>query len=197
MAEFPCSTLPENLNPWWIRSPEGVSPCILGNHPIQPNATIPNCVGWAWGRYQQIHGSIDSRLPAINAGGWLNAAKAAGMDTGSTPALGAVICFSGHVAIVEEIAADGSYIRCSESDWSGPAFTYRTRYLTNNWQLKDKNIFQGFIYNSYEPGPGPGPGPGPDPPVPPGPEPVNHFKWWITKWQILRKRQGGINHVQL
>lgn len=193
MAEFPCDHLPSNLNPWWIQTPAGVSPCILGYPMYTDNCTLANCVGWAWGRYQQIHGSIDSRLPTINAGGWFNLARSRGMNTGSEPALGAVICFSGHVAIVEEIAADGSYIRCSESDWGGPVFSYRTRYRSQNWQLTGGNRFQGFIYNTYEPGPGPGP----EPPVPPGPDPDNHFKWWFFKWQILRKKKGGIDHVQL
>lgn len=191
MAEFPCDHLPSNLNPWWIQSPAGVSPCILGSPQAQPGATIANCVGWAWGRYQQIHGSIDSRLPTINAGGWLAAAREAGMSTGSEPALGAVICMSNHVAIVEEIAADGSYIRCSESDYGKSMFSYRTRYRSQNWSYPGYSTFQGFIYNTYEPGPGP------DPPVPPGPEPENYFRWWFFKWQILRKKKGGFDHVQL
>ena len=183
MAEFPCNTLPSNLNPWWIQSPAGVSPCILGLPQAEPGATIANCVGWAWGRYQQIHGTIDSRLPTINAGGWLALAQSRGMSTGSTPALGAVICFSGHVAVVEEIAADGSYIRCSESDYGGPIFSYRTRYRANNWQLTSSNRFQGFIYNTYEPGPGP------EPPTPPGPEPENNFKWWFAARLLKRRKE--------
>lgn len=193
MAEFPCNHLPSNLNPWWIQSPAGVSPCILGSPQpqAQPGATIANCVGWAWGRYQQIHGTIDSRLPTVNAGGWLAAAREAGMSTGSEPALGAVACFNGHVAIVEEIAPDGSYIRCSESDYGKIIFAYRTRYRSQNWSYPGYAEFQGFIYNTYEPGPGP------EPPTPPGPDPQNHFKWWYFKWQILRKKRGGIDHVQL
>lgn len=188
MSNFtPCTSLPSNLHPWWIRTQDGGnSPCILGSPAAEPGATIANCVGWAWGRYQQIRGSVDSRLPSINAGGWYAAAVAAGMPHGSEPQLGAVLCLSGHVCIVEEIAADGSFINCSESDWGGPVFSYRTRYRSRNWILQVGG-FQGFIYQEEEPEPEPGPGPEPEPPGP-DPEHGNNFRWWMARKLILSRR---------
>lgn len=175
MAEFPCDTLPSNLFPWWIMDDVGgYSPCIAGSPQAQPGATIANCVGWAWGRYCQIRGEVVPTLPTGNANTWFTAAQAAGFETGQEPALGAVICFSGglgHVAIVEEIAEDGSYIRCSESDYGGPIFSYRTRYRANNWQLAVGG-FQGFIYNDVEPGPV-----------------GDRFKWWLCARMLKRRKE--------
>ena len=181
MSEYvPCKSLPSVRFPWWIRTAAGgISPCIPGSPLLETGSTLSNCVGWAWGRYQQIHGSVDPRLPASSAGSWYRQAQAAGMSTGSTPALGAVLCLGGgHVAIVEEIADDGTFINCSESDYGGAAFTYRTRYRANNYELSVGG-FQGFIYNdSFDPPPGPGPDP-----EPPDPEPEDQqkFRWWMFK----------------
>lgn len=199
MADFvPCKSLPSDLYPWWVQTSHGGnSPCIQGYPPLFTGCTLSNCVGWAWGRWQQINGSIDSRLPASNAGNWWRQANVAGMNTGSEPQLGAVACFNGHVAIVEEIAADGSYINCSESDYRGAAFTYRTRYRSQNWSYPGYAAFQGFIYQNDTPTPGPGPGPEPEPPEPDPGQEDQKFKWWFFKWKILRKKRGGINHVQL
>lgn len=171
MIDFPCDHVPAILFPWWIMDDyNGYSPCIAGYPQAETGATIANCVGWAWGRYCDIRGEIVPELPTGNAGTWYTAAQAAGFDTGQEPALGAVICFSGgHVAIVEEIAEDGSWIRCSESDYGGPVFSYRTRYRVNNWEL-EVHGFQGFIYNEIPP---------------------ERFKWWLCA-RLLKRRKEGI-----
>lgn len=197
MADFvPCKQLPDNLYPWWVQTEHGGnSPCIQGNPPLFTGCTLANCVGWAWGRWQQINGSIDPRLPKSNAGNWWRQANTAGMNTGSEPQLGAVICFNGHVAVVEEIAADGSFINCSESDWGGDAFTYRTRYRSQNWSFTGYSPFQGFIYQNDTPTPGPGPGPEPEPPEPDPGQDDQKFKWWFFKWQIMRNRRRNNNRV--
>ncbi len=192
MSEWvPCKTLPANLSPWWIMSAYGGnSPCIEGNPAAEPHATIANCVGWAWGRYQQGRGSVDSRLPSSNAGDWYRQAQAAGMSVGQEPQLGSVLCLSTHVCIVEEIAADGTFINCSESDYGGAVFSYRTRYRANNWILGG-GTFQGFIYNdSFDPGPDP---PEPEPPGPgPEPEPTgSRFRWWMYRL-LLNRRRGRL-----
>lgn len=110
------------------------------------------------------------------------------MSTGSEPALGAVACFNGHVAIVEEIAADGSFINCSESDYGGAPFTYRTRYRSNNWSYPGYAPFMGFIYNeNVEPGPDPGPDPEPEPPEPDPGQQDQKFKWWFFRKILMRR----------
>lgn len=195
MADFvPCKQLPDNLYPWWVQTAHGGnSPCIQGHPPVFTGCTVANCVGWAWGRWQQINGSIDSRLPYSNAGNWWRQAQSAGMNTGSEPQLGAVICFNGHVAIVEEIAADGTYINCSESDYGTNFFAYRTRYRSQNWSYPGYSQFQGFIYQNDTPTPGPGPGPEPEPPDPGQDD--QKFKWWFFRWQIQRNRRRNNSRV--
>lgn len=191
MSDFyPCYSLPGDLYPYWIMAGHGGnSPCIQGKPPYQAYATISNCVGWAWGRYQQIREqagfAIDWRLPANNAGYWFGSAQRNGMSTGQEPALGAVLCFAGgHVAIVEEIAEDESYILTSESDWGGAAFSLRQRWASNNYVLSVGG-FQGFIYNVSDLDPGPEP---PEPPEPdPGGDEGYRFKWWMARQQIIRK----------
>lgn len=154
-AFTPVTSLPDDLSYWWTQTAYGgVSPCIQGNggagRPFT-GCTLPNCVGWSWGRFQQLQDTIDSRLPAIDAGLWFDYAVSQGMDTGSTPKLGAVACFGdGHVCNVEYVSPDGTYIECSESDWSGPLFSYRTRYAVNNWEYGNAGNFQGFIYSNVD-----------------------------------------------
>ena len=197
MADFvPCKQLPDNLYPWWVQTAHGGnSPCIEGHPPGFTGCTVANCVGWAWGRWQQINGSIDSRLPYSNAGNWWRQAQNAGMNTGSEPQLGAVICFNGHVAVVEEIAADGSYINCSESDYGENYFTYRTRYRPQNGSYPGYSQFMGFIYQNDTPTPGPGPDPEPEPPEPDPGQDDQKFKWWFFRWQIQRNRRRNKNRV--
>lgn len=84
---------------------------------------------------------------------------------------------SGHVAIVEEIASDGT-ITCSNSAWRGTYFflTYITpvngRY---NWS---HYTHQGFIYNPYSDSP--------TPPIPPIPPITRHGSKWNRR--IIKAR---------
>ncbi len=173
----PVTELPADLSVWWTQiAYGGVSVCIQGNgsagRPF-PGCTLPNCVGWSWGRFQQLLPEIDTRLPSADAQLWFPMAEAAGMETGQEPKLGAVACFAGgHVCNVEYIAPDGSYIECSESDWGGPLFSYRTRYRANNWVYGTAAGFQGFIYSPIE-------------------FTDKGFKWWMAR-KILMKRKEGL-----
>lgn len=119
-----------------------------------------NCTAYAWGRFHEIMGQTSDKsgcwLPTYNAEDWYKYVK--GYQKGSTPKLGAVLCLKdgpysglGHVAIVEEISADGKTIKTSESGWHAYLFKYKTR--TAPYWNPDGYIFQGFIYN---PNGGPG-----------------------------------------
>ncbi len=175
-AKFtPCTSLPDDLSWWWTQTAYGgISPCIQGNadagRPFD-GCTLPNCVGWSWGRWQQLQDDIDYRLPTADAYQWFSLAEAAGLPTGEEPKLGAVACFGGgHVCNVEYISPDGSYIECSESDWSGPLFSYRTRYRSNNWEYGIAGGFQGFIYSLKEYD--------------------DRFPWWLSAKILHRRRRG-------
>ena len=100
---------------------------------------------------------------------------------------GAVICFSdnnggsGHVAIVEEIASDGT-LTCSNSAWQGTYFFLSYITPVNNTYNWSHYTCQGFIYNPYA-----------YQPVPPSPTPTKKrgFPWPVLmrkiKYNKLRK----------
>ena len=125
----------------------GYNKCLhLGNGQV-----LPNCVSYAWGRVREYLGK-DPKLSKGNAEDWYNY-KSDGYPRGTTPKLGAVMCWRkgktgnesdgcGHVGIVEVIREDE--IEVSMSAWQG------TRFYTRVFKIGsyDYNgfIFQGFIY---------------------------------------------------
>ena len=113
---------------------------------------MPNCTCYAWGRFWEIGDPNDDgsnkpvNLPTGNGGQWFPQAVSNGFyQTGQTPQLGAVICFSdnnggaGHVAIVEEIASDGT-ITCSNSAYQG-TFFFLSHITPNNGRYDLSRIY--------------------------------------------------------
>lgn len=117
---------------------------------------LPNCTCYAYGRFWELTGGSAPTLSTANAENWY--LKNDGYDRGATPKLGAVICWrrgetgngddgAGHVAIVEQINADGSIVT-SESGWGASSVFWRTtRADDGNWGQSSAYTFQGFIYN--------------------------------------------------
>ena len=86
---------------------------------------------------------VHSKRPDVavygNAGyNWLSSAQAAGKSTGTTPQPGAVAVTNGHVAYVESVNGDGSYV-VSEMGWNYKAGNYNKRTVS-------PGTFGGFIY---------------------------------------------------
>lgn len=86
---------------------------------------------------------VHSRRPDVaiygNAGyNWIGSAQAAGKSTGTTPQAGAVAVMDGHVAYVESVNADGSYV-VSEMGWNYQAGNYNQRTV-------QPGTFGQFIY---------------------------------------------------
>lgn len=86
---------------------------------------------------------VHSKRPDVaiygNAGyNWMGAAQAAGKATGSAPQAGAVAVTNGHVAYVESVNSDGSYV-VSEMGWNYQAGNYNQRTV-------QPGTFGGFIY---------------------------------------------------
>ena len=123
-----------------------------GNYNIYQSAGygIPNCTAYAYGRAYEILGK-EPKLSWYSAETWFGYNLSGGYyDYGYTPKLGAIACweygYGGHVAVVEQINADGSMI-LSNSEWGGREF-----YLTYA-NVNDSNPggnswwnFQGYIY---------------------------------------------------
>lgn len=124
---------------------------------------LPNCTCYAWGRFWEIGDPNDTgehkpvHLPTGDGGQWWGTAVSEGYyETGQTPRLGAVICFSdnnhpstgGHVAIVEQINSDNSIVT-SNSAYGG-AYFYLSNISPVNGRYDTGHFsFQGFIYNPY------------------------------------------------
>ena len=74
-----------------------------------------------------------------NAGyNWISKAQSQGKATGTAPQAGAVAVTNGHVAYVESVNADGSYV-VSEMGWNYTAGNYNQRTVA-------PGTFGGFIY---------------------------------------------------
>lgn len=157
----------------------GLSKAIVGANSMRGN-TLPNCVGYAFGRVHELMG----KLPAFSAS---TANKWWGENPynsrGQKPIPGAVACWyggwknSGHVAIVEHVDKKTGVITITESNWSTVPSMYFRRYKVKPpYNISGLSGFTGFVYHpgcgessedwedgggsgSEDPGVGPG-GPG-------------------------------------
>lgn len=116
------------------------------NYYFQTGTGMPNCVAYAYGRIYEMNGE----KPLITHGDaseWFFINKRGGFyEYGNEPKLGAVACWSNHVAVVERINDNGS-VTFSESHWGGRYFntvTYSNVY--DHYGQK----FYGYIYTYNE-----------------------------------------------
>lgn len=119
-------------------------------------SVLPNCTGFAFGRFMEECGRTSCNLSTGNAQNWYGY-TADGYERGQVPKLGAVMCWGngsakyGHVAIVEQINADGSVI-ASMSNYpvDGKKYPYFDRVTYRPPYTSASGLpFQGFIYNPY------------------------------------------------
>ena len=144
---------PEAGNLYYIHvSAGGYNKCIK----VTGNSVLPNCTGYAYGRYMEAGNVQSCNLPTCNAQDWYK--QKDGYVRGQTPRVGSVMCWDkkadgkyGHVAIVEEIHADGS-VTASMSNYpvDGKQLPYWERKTYKPPYNTETGLpFQGFIYNPY------------------------------------------------
>lgn len=143
-------------------APDESNPCYFSDNPFyQSGFGMPNCTAYAWGRFYEISGTRPN-LCTWDAEEWFGYPD--GYARGQIPKLGAVVCWrhgvvggdsdgAGHVAIVEQINADGSIVT-SESGWGSDFWWRTTRSNDGNWGAGSGYTFQGFIYNPVDFGSG-------------------------------------------
>jgi GH25 family lysozyme M1 (1,4-beta-N-acetylmuramidase) len=146
----PRLTRPESGNQYYNRQPKGYAIGIIAGSPQDAGCDVlANCVGYAASRFNEIIGQscFVYFQYAPNPKDWIATAKTHGLQTGTEPKLGAVLVWEKHVAIVEEINADGS-ITTSESGYGcTPAFWTTWRNNSNgDWNGSVFGKFLGFIY---------------------------------------------------
>ena len=129
-------------------------------------------MGYANGRYAEIQGLNKIQYQLVcNAEQFVIKAQSYGLTIGMTPKLGSIIVWSqgttstgsdgaGHVAIVEQINADGSIVT-SESGYNAKkAFWTQNRNNSDGrWGQGSRYNFIGFIYNPAVPDVTPAPDP--------------------------------------
>lgn len=141
----------------------GWNTCIKG-YPMDPKANVlANCVGYASGRFNEIINEVRGTTGCTykylncNAENFIERAKSAGLEVGTTPRVGAIGCAmkgstlggsdgAGHVWIVEKVNSSTSTYT-SESGYGSTAFWNQTRTNNNGrWGLSSGYTFRGFIY---------------------------------------------------
>ena len=143
-----------------LTAPDTGNAYFYADNPFyQSGYGLPNCTCYAWGRFWEITGGAKPSLSLGNAENWYGHSD--GYARGTTPKLGAVICWrkgqagdssdgAGHVGIVEAINADGSIVT-SESGWNSSLFWTSNRNNDNgNWGQSSAYVFQGFIYSPID-----------------------------------------------
>jgi hypothetical protein len=157
------STKPNGNKNFITTGKGGWNTCIQG-YPTDAGANVlANCVGYASGRFNEIineaRGTTGCTYKYLNcnAENFIERAKSAGLEVGSTPRVGAIGCAmkgstlnggdgAGHVWIVEKVnSASSTYT--SESGYGSTAFWNQTRNNSNGrWGLGSGYSFRGYIY---------------------------------------------------
>lgn len=145
---------------------------VAGKPTIKGANVLCNCVGYANGRFNEIINdpNLDGITKAFkyqlscNAEDFIESAKRQGLSISRTPIEGGVMVWSkgrvgvdsdgaGHVAIVEEVYADGT-IKTSESGYNAWAFkTVRRSNANGRWGQTSAYKFRGCIINPGVPDP--------------------------------------------
>lgn len=155
---------PEKGNKFYnTKSNGGYSTAIVGK-PTDPGCNVlANCVGYAFGRFNEIANNTSmALLSPVNAELFVQVAKQQGLEVTQTPTLGAVMCWqkgatlsgsdgAGHVAVVEHIYSD-QMVRTSESGYNAksPFWTQVRSKGNGNWGQDSAYKFLGFIKNPID-----------------------------------------------
>lgn len=138
----------------------GYSGAIVGSPRDAGCNVLANCVGYAAGRFNEIIGAQGFtyfKYPP-NAEDFYDTAVSQGLKVGKEPKLGAIIVWAkgktwtsadgaGHVAVVEQIQADGSIITSESGYGCANPFWTSHRYKGNgNWGAGTEYRFLGFVY---------------------------------------------------
>ncbi len=155
----PRLTRPEAGNKYYItKSKGGYSEAISGKPTDKDCDVLSNCVGYAYGRFNEIGGWGSCKyLYPTNAENFIQ--YKGNLEVGMEPRIGACMVWqkgdslsgsdgAGHVAIVEEILGKDE-LKTSESGWGSttPFWTKTRKKGDGNWGAGSAYKFLGFIYN--------------------------------------------------
>ena len=116
-----------------------------GGETVSYAAVNPYYGGWSnctWGAWQLAYSHLGIHLPQWGmAGNWVNGAKRTGYNTGNYPKVGSIAVYSGHVAYVAGVSADGSRVYIKEGGFLGG---YHERWVSR-WGTGSQSL-RGYIY---------------------------------------------------
>lgn len=151
---------PEKGNKYYIRKASGGYSNAIKGRPVDSDCDVlSNCVGYAYGRFNEIANlGYCKYLAPVNAENFMQYKGTC--KSGSTPKLGSCMVWqkgaslsgsdgAGHVAIVEKVISDTEVIT-SESGYgcSTPFWTrVRKKGADGRWGANSSYKFLGFIYN--------------------------------------------------
>lgn len=160
MSFKPRLTRPEAGNKYYnTKSNGGYSNAIKGSPTDSDCNVLSNCVGYAYGRFNEIGGyGYMKYLTPTNAENFMQ--HKGSLESGWKPQVGACMVWqkgatlsggdgAGHVAIVEKVIS-GVQVVTSESGWGNktPFWTKtRNKGSDGNWGAGSGYKFLGFIYN--------------------------------------------------
>lgn len=148
------TTKPGKGNKYYIRKAQGgYSNAIYGKPTDSECNVLANCVGYAYGRFNEIGGyGYCKYLAPVNAENFMD--YKGSCKTGMTPKVGACMVWegkgdlAGHVAIVEKVY-DNNHVYTSESGYGSKNPFWNSHRYNNNgrWGCNSNYKFLGFIYN--------------------------------------------------
>lgn len=159
MAFTPRLSRPTAGNKYYIRKASGGYSNAIKGSPTDPQCDVlSNCVGYAYGRFNEIGGyGYCKYLAPVNAENFMQ--YRGSCEVGQIPKVGACMVWrkgatlsgsdgAGHVAIVEKVISDTEVVT-SESGYGSAAFWTQTRKKGSNgrWGAGSAYTFLGFIYN--------------------------------------------------
>lgn len=160
MATFKMrTTKPEAGNKYYTRkSKGGYSDAIKGSPADKDCDVLANCVGYAYGRFNEIGGWGSCKyLRPVNAEKFMQ--YKGDLKVGQTPKVGACMVWqkggtlsgsdgAGHVAIVEKVVS-ATEVYTSESGYGArkPFWNQTRKKGDGNWGQSSAFKFLGFIYN--------------------------------------------------
>ena len=153
---------PEAGNPFYNTITNGgYSPAIKGNPTDKGCDVLSNCVGFAFGRFNEIGNNTKmTYLEPRNAERFYDIALAQGLTVTMKPTIGACMVWqkgptrdpsgkdgAGHVAIVEQVISDTEVVTSESGYGCQTPFWTQTRKLgsDNNWGSGGDYKFLGFI----------------------------------------------------
>lgn len=112
-----------------------------------------NCTDYAWCRYRECQEDMNGskKLPTSAASRfWDDAVKKKTLKTGNVAKLGAIACFKGHLAFVEDII--GENIRYSASGYTklkSTRYIFKMKTIKKGGSWNGKKLL-GYIYNPID-----------------------------------------------